>query len=284
MTSKQFKIAVAVIALITAGLIMAFVQPVSPCLADTPVNGELGVMGNFDFDGNNEDMFIQHIRFSMDSDNAFIALNVDRDDEFELDEAYVKAVWQDIEWQVGNVYVPFGFKDLDNPTKSVFIVQPREDYLDYGLHLVSKFDIINLEATYIDQNNYSFQGSAKLFDGGEIFSVSYANSEYLLDWSINNEFYYSSLLFNFSNVIEYTPDNGNFWTRCVFAPGILDVAGLTIGYYDVDETDLTLWDYDMDQVFTYGFYFDIGATSTVSTEWKAGTQFNMPTIKITSTF
>jgi len=284
MNSKQFKIGVAIIAIITAGIIMAIVQPVSPVLAGTPVQGEFGVMGNFDFNGDNEDIFIQHLGLSMDADNAFVSIIMDRTEEFELDEAYVKTMWQDIEWQLGKVYVPFGFKDLDNPMKSVFIVQPRTDYLDYGLHLATKYDIMNLQGTYIDSDNYSLQGSLKLFDGGEIISVSYADSEQLMTWSINNEFYYQSLLFNFSNVIEYTPENGNIWTRSVIAPGILDVVGLTVGYYDIDSTDLTLWDYDMDQAFTYGFYFDIGEQATVSTEWKTGKSINMPTIKITSTF
>ncbi len=252
-----------------------------------PLSGELSIVGDLDLGDKNQDpnSYIQHLGVYSKSENAYVYGVMDRYEEIEIREAYVTFELKNLRWKLGKVQVPFGFMDLDNPTKSVFIVYPRKNYNDYGLHLATRYDIMKLEGAYIDHLNYSFKSKFLFLDGNEVISFSYANSEYLDDFSINNEFFYSSLFFNFSNVIEYNPDSGNFWTRSVFAPGILDFIGINLGYYHLNHVEQGLQDYDLTgDAFTYGFYLDMAKDVTISNEWKSNTSFNKPTIKITAKF
>lgn len=251
------------------------------------LSGSISVLGNIDVKNKDEDpnSHIQYLGLKADSQNVFTHIVSDTTESLTIREAYVKFVYDGLNIHIGKVSVPFGYMDLDDPSTSVFIIYPNKNYRDYGLHLSTQYDILKFEGAYIDHANYSIKSKLLLKDGGEIFSVSYANSQYLNHISINNEFYFSSLLFNFSNVTEWHPDNGNFWTRFVFAPGIFDVLGLTLGYYHLDHIEQSLQDYDLTgDAGTYGLYLDLSTKATVSTEWAFGKSINNPTVKIIAKF
>ncbi len=251
------------------------------------ISGDLSILGNIDVTNKSEDpnSHLQYFGGTLDSDNAFVSASMDSTETLKLREAYIKFNYDGLLIHIGKVAVPFGYMNLDDPSTSVFILYPRKDYRDYGLHLSTMYDIVKFEGAYIDHANYSIKSKLILLCGGEVISISYANSEYLKELILNNEFYFSSLLFNMSNVLEWCPDNGDFWIRSVFAPGIFDVLGLTLGYYHLDYIEQTLQDYDLTgDAWTYGCYLDFSTHATVSTEWVFGESINKPTVKLVAKF
>ena len=250
------------------------------------ISGHLSFISEIDFGNNDAGIYTQELGLKIDTKRLHVYAHADSTEEITFKEMYLQFEHPDFYIKVGKVPVPYGMMNLDDPSTSVFITYPRKNYNNYGLHLATKYDIIKFDGAWINEYDYAIRAKAILLDGGEVFSASYAKSDSLpADLALTNEFYYSSLFFNASNIMEWIPETGDFWTRFVIAPGVFDFFGLMAGYYHVDYFEQTLWDYDLTgDIFTYGCYIDIGYNSTLSAEWATGKSFDMPCIKAIASF
>jgi hypothetical protein len=202
-----------------------------------------------------------------------------------FEEVYVQYPFLNLDWKVGQVIAPFGFDHLQRPETTVFITAPRGSYYRNGLTLQTIGDKMSLEGSYLGANEYTLRGSLALFDGGNTTSLSYANSDFLEaqygQWALTNKLLYESLMFNTSILAEWMPDTGDVWIRSVLSPGIFDVIGLMVGYYDVADM---LYSTDGGTVWSYGAYVDISTTATASVEWNNDKAINPITVRITANF
>lgn len=209
----------------------------------------------------------------------------------EVDELYGKfhLIHESLDWKIGKALIPFGFEYLSRPNTSVFITSPRQDFYAMGLHLEYKYGIIGFQGSYLGDEQYSAKVRLSFLDGMDKLAFAITNIDDVEDsygsYSITNAFKYASTFFDASLLAEYTPDNDDFWTRLVIAPGVFDSVGLFGGYYHVQEMHNTLHDFSGDpDIWSYGAFVDVSPNMTVSAEWMNSLVLNPVTLEITIKF
>lgn len=255
------------------------------CFAD--YGGILSVTSSFDVSSSDDlNVYDNYVAgwFSRDDVSLYAMLNEDGTVYFE--EAYIKFNSNGLRFNLGKVIVPFGFEKLNRPQTSVFITSPKSDLQTNALNISAKYGILDVDGSYVGNGDWALRAALRFFDGYEKIMVSYSNIDsYENDFLISNKFIYESLLLNVSSLTELGTKNGDFWSRLVLSPGIFDVFGFMLAYYNVDEMGTTLnsWDYSPD-AWSYGFYFDISYKATASVEWKDDKAFNPIVVKLMAKF
>lgn len=210
-----------------------------------------------------------------------------------VDEAYVKfnIIDDNIKWKLGKVLLPFGFEYLSRPQTSVFITSPRGDFYGFGLHAERSYGIMNVQGSYLGSGSYSARLNGTLLNKKNMKNVTglgFINIQDLEDeygkFSITNSYKFRSTWFDLANLMEYTPDNGEFWSRLVVAPGVLDSVGLFGGYYNVDNMYNTLHKDVYSDKWSYGVFVDISPNATASFEWINSWGLNPVTLALTVKF
>jgi len=223
----------------------------------------------------------------------FVSINGDtiqyQSQRFEIDELYGKLYFFDLDWKLGKVLLPFGFDYLSRPETSVFITAPDKDLYGFGLHLGVEYGFLGLDGAYLGKGHYSVRSTATLFDGMNTISFAVNNVPEIKErygrFAITNMFKYGSTFFDVSNLVDYNPDNGDFWTRMVIAPGIFDSIGIFGGYYNVNEMHNGLHDFDHNvDSWTYGAYLDLSPNAGFTIEWMNSHAFNPLSMELTITF
>lgn len=206
-----------------------------------------------------------------------------------IEEIYAKLYIKNVELRLGKVHIPFGISHLSRPQTSVFISVPRKDFYDLGLNFSYDYGIITSDIAYMGNGDYSVRAIVSLFGGLNKVSVSTTNipdvEKAYGNWSITNVFKYGSVFFDSSILMDYTPDNGDFWARTVLAPGMFDIVGVFGGYYHMKDMEyVVVSTEDKNDSWSYGFFVDVSPNMSMSFEWMNSLALNPVTAQITIKF
>jgi hypothetical protein len=263
-------------------LIFMMVMMISMSVYATEFNGYGQSIMNYDSDGDKLSTDLTYLAFEAKDRGYNVYATYDFDNSnVNIVEAYAKFKFTGMDVQVGRMVRPFGINFLDRPESSVFITVPKYDSYAEGVNLAYEESYFIVEGFYSDDNIYDFRVKLELFNDGIIPSLSYNSDKQFL---VSNELYYESLVFNYSNLTEWNVDTGFFWTRSVISPGIFDVIGIMVSYYDTIDNNL-IPDYNFTpDAWTIGGYLDLSDSTTLSTEYKLGESLTPLSFGLTTKF
>lgn len=287
---NKFRISIAVLAILAISSIAAVAQTDSTstkvcnvtAVCDKGFYGEAAVVATVD-KGEKDlrtDLSYFAIGNSSDRFELYTKLNAE-DNSFDMQEAFVKFRFLDLDFNLGKMVVPFGINYLDRPSRSVFITTPTQDLYADGLGSYLENAQGRIDGFYGGDGVYSLRAKAYLFDKGLIPSLSYNDKDQL---NIAVETYFSTVLLNASILGEWHCWDGSTWARTVLTPGFYNGFGVLLSYYNTS-ANLGLQNFDFTpDSWTYGLYCEVSKGVDVTAEWKSGENFRPVSIRFATTF
>jgi hypothetical protein len=199
----------------------------------------------------------------------------------DLQEAFVRFKFFDLDFNVGKQVVPFGINYLSRPSSSVFVTTPNQDAYVDGFGSYIEDSRMRFDGFYGGGGVYSLRAKAYFFDKGFIPSMSYNDQEQV---NLAIETYFDTALLKTSLLGEWHCWNGNTWARTLITPGFYDRIGVLFSYYNTS-ANLGLQNFDFTpDAWTYGLYCEVSKGIDVTAEWKSGETFRPVSVRFATTF